>query len=75
MVQDDGSYQIGLLQGHALPYEEVRYIGKTARARYRKEKMLELEQEIAVLTERIGQVAEQIGQVEQRFEGGEGSGA
>ncbi|KMK75374.1 hypothetical protein AB990_17250 [Alkalihalobacillus pseudalcaliphilus] len=67
VVQDDGSYQIGLLQGHALPYEEVRYIGKTARARYRKEKMLELEQEIAVLTERIGQVAEQIGQVEQRL--------
>ncbi|SDI53574.1 TIGR02680 family protein [Natribacillus halophilus] len=43
----DGSYRLGLLKGHARPLDSVRYVGRTARARYREEQIEQLKQEIA----------------------------
>jgi len=44
---EDGRYRFGNLQGHALPLEEVRFIGREARKRYREQLLAELEQQIA----------------------------
>lgn len=53
-LKEDGSYQLGILRGHAVPLEEVRFIGREARKRYREElleklieKMNELRDELA----------------------------
>lgn len=48
-VDEKGNYQLGLLKGHALPVENVRYIGRNARKRYREEKIVRLEEEISAL--------------------------
>ncbi|QQK80747.1 TIGR02680 family protein [Salicibibacter cibi] len=42
----DGSYRIGLLKGHAQPLERVRFVGRTARAKYREEQIERLQEEI-----------------------------
>src|SRR5690606_6279073 len=34
---EDGRYRSGSLQGHALPLDEVRFIGREARRRYREQ--------------------------------------
>src|SRR5699024_3483537 len=52
----DGTYQIGLLKGHAVPVEKVRFIGKNARKRYREEQIELITAEI----ERLGEVKEEI---------------
>lgn len=43
-IQESGAYQIGLLKGHAVPVEQVRFIGRNARKKYR-EAMIEKVQE------------------------------
>jgi uncharacterized protein (TIGR02680 family) len=43
---EDGSYQLGSLKGHALPLSEVRFIGREARKRYRNWMIEQLEQQI-----------------------------
>lgn len=43
---EDGRYRMGSLHGHALPLEEVRFIGREARRRYREQLLTELEVEI-----------------------------
>ena len=53
-VREDGSYEIGLLKGHAVPVDSVRFIGKTARKRFREEQILRLTEEIAALQREIG---------------------
>lgn len=49
-IREDGSYTIGLLQGHAVPVEQVRFIGKNARKRYREEQIAAITAEIDELT-------------------------
>ncbi|WP_028784018.1 TIGR02680 family protein [Thalassobacillus devorans] len=46
-LDEAGRYQIGLVHGHASPVPSVRFIGRAARKRYREEKTLLLEEEIA----------------------------
>lgn len=45
-VREDGSYQIGILTGHAVELPDARFIGRTARKRYRLQKIEGLENEI-----------------------------
>ncbi|UOQ83563.1 TIGR02680 family protein [Gracilibacillus salinarum] len=49
-ITETGGYQLGLLKGHAVEIEEVRYVGKNARARFREEQIARLEQEYQDLT-------------------------
>lgn len=48
-VNEDGTYQIGIMSGHALPVDEVRYIGREARKRFRLQLISELQDKIAEL--------------------------
>src|SRR5690625_4079508 len=49
-VRTDGTYNIGLIEGHAVPVESVRYIGKNARKRYREEQIERITQDIDMLS-------------------------
>ncbi|MBE1556537.1 TIGR02680 family protein [Sporosarcina limicola] len=42
----DGSYRIGIVDGHAVPVDEVRYVGREARKRYRETLIQQLEMEL-----------------------------
>lgn len=55
-ISTDGTYTIGLLAGHAVPVNEVHFIGKNARKRYREAQIAKITAEIAVLVEQIQQV-------------------
>ncbi|RYG73748.1 TIGR02680 family protein [Lentibacillus lipolyticus] len=48
-INGDGTYQIGLMRGHAIPVERVRFIGRNARRRYRQEQIEQLTAEIDAL--------------------------
>ncbi|MFL2122221.1 TIGR02680 family protein [Marinilactibacillus psychrotolerans] len=45
-ISEKGHYSIGLLKGHAVPVETVRFIGKNVRKRYREEQIRLLEEQI-----------------------------
>lgn len=45
-VCEDGTYQLGAVHGHAVPVDDVRYIGKEARKRHRQRLIKELEAKI-----------------------------
>ncbi|GGA66841.1 TIGR02680 family protein [Ornithinibacillus halotolerans] len=45
-IHEDGTYQIGLLHGHAVEVESVRFIGRNARKRYREEQIATITAEI-----------------------------
>lgn len=45
-IQEDGSYYLGLLHGHAIPVETVKFIGRNARKRYREEQIARITAEI-----------------------------
>lgn len=48
-LKEDGSYQLGSLRGHAVPLEEIRFIGREARKRYREELLQNLVQNMDAL--------------------------
>ncbi|MEW5323208.1 TIGR02680 family protein [Geobacillus thermoleovorans] len=48
-LDEAGRYAIGLLRGHAPVREQAMFIGRTARERWRMEKIAALEEEIAAL--------------------------
>ncbi|MTH54255.1 TIGR02680 family protein [Bacillus mangrovi] len=48
-IQENGRFQIGLIKGHAIPVEQVRYIGRTARKKYREAMIMQLQEELAHL--------------------------
>ncbi|WP_070121728.1 TIGR02680 family protein [Bacillus marinisedimentorum] len=50
-VQENGSYQLGILTGHAVPVESVRFIGRNARKRYREEIIHQLKSDLEALQE------------------------
>lgn len=50
-INEDGTYQIGLVKGHAVPVERVRFIGKNARKRFRQEQITKITSEIDSLKE------------------------
>ncbi|MFD1362161.1 TIGR02680 family protein [Lentibacillus salinarum] len=45
-INSDGTYRIGLITGHALPVEQVRFIGRNARKRYRQQQIEQTSEEI-----------------------------
>ncbi|UAC48716.1 TIGR02680 family protein [Bacillus aquiflavi] len=67
IIYEDGRYQIGLLKGHALPYKEVRFIGRSARKRYRKEKIVQIEAELAKITAEVDHAKIGIETINQRM--------
>ena len=66
-VSEDGMYQIGIMSGHALPVEEVRYIGREARKRYRLQIIAELQEKIGGLELDIQSIADQLVELEVAF--------
>ncbi|MGM8216461.1 TIGR02680 family protein [Bacillaceae bacterium W0354] len=48
-INEQGQYRIGVIQGHAIPVNDVRYIGRNARKRYREEQIKLLQTEIESL--------------------------
>ncbi|UFU00259.1 TIGR02680 family protein [Radiobacillus kanasensis] len=74
-ISDQGHYQIGLLKGHALPVNDVRYIGRSARRRFREEQIALIQGEIEALygekqlvTNEIRRIESTISQAKLRFE-------
>lgn len=63
----DGTYQIGLLAGDALPIEKVRFIGKSARKRYRLEQIEAIEAEITRLQELEAEVVSAVSALEEKI--------
>ncbi|OZU87070.1 TIGR02680 family protein [Virgibacillus indicus] len=63
-ITEQGHYQLGLLKGHALPVNEIRYIGRNARKRFREEQMKFIQTEIAALREREQSVSTEIERVQ-----------
>lgn len=47
-VSEKGYYTVGLMTGHAIPVEAVRFIGKNARKRYRDKQIKELKESISL---------------------------
>lgn len=64
---EDGRYRIGSLQGHALPMEEVRFIGREARRRYREQLLAELEQQLADCDEQLSGLADSLERMEEQL--------
>ncbi|MCG1029622.1 TIGR02680 family protein [Virgibacillus halodenitrificans] len=50
-ISEQGHYQLGLLKGHALPVDNVRYIGRNARKRFREEQIEIVQYELDKLQE------------------------
>src|SRR5690606_13555116 len=48
-ISENGAYQLGLLKGHAVPVENIRYIGRTARKRFKQERSERLQAEIVLV--------------------------
>jgi uncharacterized protein (TIGR02680 family) len=67
VIHEDGHYQIGIVKGHSLPYKEVRFIGRSARKRYRNEKIAEIETELTELTVKIGEILVGIQKINERM--------
>ncbi|MEK4252037.1 TIGR02680 family protein [Paenibacillus sp. FSL W7-1287] len=65
---EDGRYRFGNLQGHALPLEEVRFIGREARRRYREQLLAEFEQQIADYQAQISLLEEERHRIDELFE-------
>ncbi|MFC0015404.1 MULTISPECIES: TIGR02680 family protein [Allobacillus] len=63
-ISEEGEYQLGLLKGHALPIDNVRYIGRNARKRFREEQIRLLQNEIDGLHLEKEQVSEEIHAIE-----------
>ncbi len=59
-IHEDGTYHIGLVKGHAVPVEQVRFIGKNARKRYRQEQIATITAAIESLNTKKQDVLEEI---------------
>ncbi|MDC3418473.1 TIGR02680 family protein [Aquibacillus salsiterrae] len=73
-ISETGNYSIGLMKGHAVPVDNVRYIGRTARKRFREEQIQLLQAEIEslqgdkkVITDEIDTVHDAITEANRRF--------
>src|SRR5690625_2052553 len=65
----DGIYQVGLVEGHAVPVEQVRFVGKNARKRYREQQIDMIEAEIAKLHEQKRTIETSIASLEKDIDG------
>lgn len=64
---EEGRYRLGSLHGHALPLDEVRFIGREARKRYREKLLAELEEQMKACDEHMGRLDEQLLVIEQKL--------
>lgn len=67
-INEQGHYQIGLIKGHAVSCEDVRYIGRTARKRYRQEQINKLQEEIDSLKSDKAEIEDEIESVQASIE-------
>lgn len=67
-ISEDGTYQIGLVHGHAVPIETVRFIGRNARKRYREAQILRITEEIDVLKIKEQQVLDEIFKLKEKIQ-------
>lgn len=67
-ISEDGSYQIGLLQGHAPQEKTSKYIGKEARKKHRQEVIVQLEAELVFLQKEHDELKEKLRVAESRIE-------
>ncbi len=67
-VGSDGHYRIGALEGTITGQQEARYIGAGTRERYRKQKILSLEQEVETLKIQKQEADERVSKQENRLE-------
>src|SRR5699024_5404729 len=65
-INTDGTYTIGLIEGHAVPVEEVHFIGRSARKRYREAQIEQISTQIEVLTEEINHLTTEIYNLEEK---------
>nr|WP_279591727.1 TIGR02680 family protein [Paenibacillus sp. F411] len=65
---EDGGYRLGSLQGHALPLDEVRFIGREARRRYREQLLAGLEARIAEADEQITLYTDERAEIDDRLQ-------
>ncbi|TCS84480.1 TIGR02680 family protein [Tepidibacillus fermentans] len=61
-ITEDGRYQIGLLEGHAMKRGQAIYIGKESRKQYRLQMIVQIEEEIVTLEEKRNQFKQQLEQ-------------
>ncbi|MBG9544930.1 hypothetical protein ABE29_19845 [Cytobacillus firmus] len=54
---EDGTYQFASLKGHAMPLQEVRFIGREARKRYREELIAGLEEQMNTLRAKLKELS------------------
>lgn len=64
---EDGRYRIGSLRGHALPRDEVRFIGREARRRYREQLLAELEAQIEASEQGMLALEEACGRLDEQL--------
>ncbi|MEI3614030.1 TIGR02680 family protein [Pseudogracilibacillus sp. SO30301A] len=67
-IRVDGTYKIGSVEGHAVPVETVRFIGKNARKRYREEQIERITAEIERLNKNEQHVQKAILALEEKVE-------
>lgn len=74
-IGTEGTYQLGLVKGHAVPVEKVRFIGRSARKRYKEEKiasilslMEQLEEEKSSLENEVQALEEKVREAQQAME-------
>lgn len=65
-INTDGTYTIGLIEGHAVPVEDVHFIGRSARKRYREAQIEQISAQIEVLTEEINRLTTEIYNLEEK---------
>ena len=63
----DGTYKIGLVEGHAVPVASVRFIGKNARKRYREEQIAVLTAELEEWQEKKTDIQATIHKLEEKI--------
>lgn len=68
MIAENGTYRIGLLTGHAVEVQYVRYIGSEARKKYREKLMNDLRSEIEELSNENSVVEQEIERLMQRLQ-------
>ncbi|GAA0353233.1 hypothetical protein GCM10008932_02830 [Alkalibacterium iburiense] len=64
-ISEEGTYSVGLMKGHAVPIESVRFIGKAARKRYREENIIRIESLILAEEEKLNEIDQFIENVKQ----------
>lgn len=61
---ENGKYRIGFIEGHTSRVDAVRFIGKTARKRYREEQIKKVKEEIVNLQQQLEGIQTKIGELE-----------